>query len=246
MNYLLDPIATWTDFVYAAVLLGLLSVGTRWLVRRLNRGLYLQEADGPVRAFMRVFAQILAPIILVLLTAIFVAIWPVVHGVIVLLILLLGFPYLRDYAAGRILRFDSALELGRPLTAGPLEGTVAHFGLTGMYVQREEGRSRVSYANLLRDGYTVGADPNRGGLFELRIELSGEEKSLTHLHHLLVETPYVMPGFEVDAPGPISKDKGEQAQPHARLKVGVHRAEHLRYLVGRLTEAGYPTTTLTS
>ena len=249
MSDTLQTGVTWIDFVNVATVVVIVYLLTKLLQRRLARGLYLHEADGPVRAFVRIFALCLSPLSFLVLTALFVAVWPVVHGLVVLLVLGFARHDVRDYVAGRVLRFDRAVVEGRQLRSGSLNATISKFGLTALYLQRDDGRTRIGYRHLLRDGYTVAADPSQGGYFQLQVALHAvdsepdakknytvaerRERTARQLHRLLIDNPYVMSGFRIE------RHPADDEELVVDLDVGVHRAEHLRHLVAQLNEAGF-------
>ena len=73
-------LVTWSNFVTVAVVVGIVYAVLVALRRRLNRGLYLREADDTIRALLRIFLLVIDPVALMVLLAVFVAIWPFVHG----------------------------------------------------------------------------------------------------------------------------------------------------------------------
>ena len=246
---------TWTHFFYTFLAVALVYALARMLQGRLNRGLYLKDADGPIRSFIRVFLIVLNPLAILVLAAVFVAIWPLAHGLMLGLLILFGFRYIRDYVSGKILRFDRGMEQGRPVQTHLGKGTISNFGLTALYYQSEDGRSRVGYTDLLAHGYTVTGNSERGGYFRMEVfylenEASGEEISdskpllqpdqLTRkLTQTLVDNPYVKPDFQVTNPPNPSTDWSVE------ISVGLHRAEHLDHLVAQLLETGFRTSILT-
>ncbi len=239
---LFQAAVTWSTFISVTTAVAVVYVLLVLLRRRLDRGLYLREADGPVRAFLRIFLLLIDPLAVAVLMAVFVAIWPTLHGLILLLILAFGYPWIRDFVAGRVLQFDRGVKVGRQLETQGLHGTVAALGLTALYMQREEGRSRLSYLDVLRSGYTISGDPTRGGYFQLQVVLpegkdtddhSHGSTAIKELHNLLLDNPYVRPSFRLQLhPG----DTGERV---VDLNVGVLRAEHLQHLVAQLREQGF-------
>lgn len=252
---------SWPAFVLSCVLLGLLYLLVRYLSHTLASGLYLREADSVVRAFVRVFALLLDPLILLMLIALFVGTKPLIHGLTVLLVALFGFRQIRDYVSGRVLRFDDGVQVGRHLVFGQYSGVINAFGLTGLYLQRESGRTRLSYHELLKTGYSVAADPRRSAWYHLRIreqpvrvrgaeplKTSGKEQTYStevmqnrerlnqlsrQLRYILLENPYAQQGFRIE---PLA-DQSEG--PVVELDVGVYRAEHIQHLIWQLEEAGF-------
>jgi len=244
---------SWTHFFYTLLAVALIYALAKVLQGRLDRGLYLREADGPVRKFIRILIIILNPLAILVLAAIFVAIWPLAHGLMLGLMVLFGFRYIRDYVSGKILLFDHSMQKGRPLLTHLGKGTISSFGLTALYIQREDGRSRVGYTELLEKGYTVTGSTDRGGYFRLEVlpdkvfskEEEEEEKSSLisdqlsrKLVQALVDNPYVKPEFR------INKQLSSTGDWTIEVNVGLHRAEHLDHLVSQLIESGFRTSIL--
>ena len=244
---------------------GLISWGTFFLVvlgvsgvyaalavlrRRLERGLYLREADGRVRSFLRLFLLSYSPLGSVAILVAFVAVHPLLFGPGAALVIALAWRSIRDFVAGRVLRFDRAVSLGRKLTFGADTATVADFGLTGLYLEGEGGRARLPYTELLRGGYRVAGDPLRGGYFHVEVLLPddpaevdpkrarGADRELQRLRDHLVENPYVRAGFRLDRRGDRDPLTGAPSSL-VDVGVGVHRAAHLDHLLAQLREAGY-------
>ncbi len=238
-----DPsnLITWYNLGTVGIGLALLYGALRLLDSRIERGLYLQQADGLVRTIVRVALLAFEPISLLVMLALFVAIWPLVHGLIVALLVFVLYQYLRDFVAGRVFRFDRAVQLGRRLVGDHGRGTIAGFGTTGLYVQLEEGRSRIPYATLVRGGYTVTTDSERGGYFQLQIlipEGDTSPQALRTLRNVLVDSPYVRDGFDLES----HTEDGDHLVVDVNL--GVYSAEHVQYLTGQLQERGYTATLL--
>lgn len=245
---------SWTHFFYTLLAVAIIYALAKVLQGRLDRGLYLREADGPVRKFVRILIIILNPLAILVLAAIFVAIWPLAHGLILGLTILFGFRYIRDYVSGKILLFDNSMQKGRPVLTHQGKGTISSFGLTALYIQRQDGRARLGYTDLLEHGYTVTGSTERGGYFRLRIlsdpleDKDAEEekgKPILQLEQLsrkltqaLVDNPYVKPDFQV------TRSLSAAGEWTLEFSVGLHRAEHLEHLVAQLLESGFHTSIL--
>lgn len=226
-------LVTWSNFVTVAVVVGIVYAVLVALRRRLNRGLYLREADDTIRALLRIFLLVIDPVALMVLLAVFVAIWPFVHGMVAVLLLAFSWRHVHNYIAGRVLRFDRSVQVGRRLVSRNHSGVIETFGLTALYLHRDDGRRRASYATLLNEGYTVAGDPSRGGFYRLQVLLSDTQSSSEQLCYTLLDNPYVAPGFQLEA---HAADEDEQL---VEVSVGLHRAEHLTHLLEQLREAGY-------
>lgn len=256
----LSPALTWEGFSYVA--LALLSVYiVLWSLQyRLERGLYFRGIDSFVRRWVRVLILLLDPVFVLVIAGLFVAVWPAVHGLIVLLVLGFAFRPIREYVSGRVVRFDRATAIGHHLIMGPTRGVINGFGLTGMYLQQESGRTRIPYTTLLREGYTVATDPEVSAYYHLLITLQETDEDeeiargpddktearsrhrlgtddldamIRRLRNRLVESPYVRRGFT------IAPHAGGEMGQVLDLDVGLHRGDHVRHLIRQLRESGF-------
>ena len=168
------PALPWEAFWMYALLLGCAYAALKFAQRRLAAGgIYLEDADHAVRSALRVTLIVLDPLIVLTVIALFVAVWPTVHGIIVGLVLIFGFAAVRDYVAGYVVRFDHNARVGKHLIHSDAHGVVNGFGLTGLYLQQEEGRTRIAYHRLLREGYTVATDPGVPAYYHLLVTVPG-------------------------------------------------------------------------
>lgn len=255
------PALSWEQFAYIALNLLVVYTLLSLFQRRLDAGgLYLREADALVRSVLRVTLLILNPLILLILVGLFVGIWPLVHGAIALLVVAFAYQPLKEYIAGQIVRFDPGTIIGRHLIRSTQRGVINGFGLTGIYLQQEEGRTRIPYTQLLHEGYTVAIDPTVSAYYHLLITLRDEdpedasasegerpERQLRRrraedndidtmtrtLRNRLVESPYVRRGFT------IAPHAGGDGGNVLDLDVGLHRGDHVRHLIRQLREAGF-------
>ncbi len=255
----LAPLLSWEQFWSTGLTLVTIYVLLALLQRRLDSGLYLRDMDALVRASVRVTLLVLDPLILLVMLGLFVALWPAVHGTIVLLLVVFAYRPLKEYIAGRIVRFDPATTIGRHLIQRKSRGVINGFGLTGIYLQQEEGRTRIPYTELLHGGYTVAVDPEVSAYYHLLITLRDEAEDeddedesdadkaryrrrpetndldlmTRQLRNRLVESPYVRRGFS------IAPHAGGESGLVLDLDVGLHRGDHVRHLIRQLRESGF-------
>ncbi len=261
MNAWLEPTLDWDQFLSTALTLVTIYVLLALFQRRLEAGLYLRDVDSLARTSVRVILLALDPLILLVMLGLFVALRPGVHGIIVLLLLVFAYRPLKEYIAGRIVRFDPGTAIGRHLIQDPHRGVINGFGLTGIYLQQEEGRTRIPYTELLHTGYTVAVDPEVRAYYHLLVTLraapegegaEGEDDGASEktrqrrrpetndldlvtrqLRNRLVESPYVRRGFT------IAPHAGGEGGLTLDLDVGLHRGDHVRHLIRQLRESGF-------
>ena len=255
----LTPALTWEQFRYVGLCLVVVYVLLVFFQRKLETGLYLREVDTLVRRLVRIAILALDPLFLLTMVGLFVAVWPTVHGLIAVLVLAFAYRPIREYVAGRIVQFDRATAIGHHLIKGQVRGVINGFGLTGLYLQQEEGRARIPYTQLLQEGYTVAVDPEVSAYYHLLITLQEEpdeeeggaeataetararrraaaddlDEMIRRLRNRLVESPYVRRGFTI-----VPHAGGESGRV-LDLDVGLHRGDHVRHLIRQLREAGF-------
>lgn len=259
-DYFFPPALSWERFLYVGLSLLTIYVLLLLLQRRLERGLYLRGADTLVRRVVRVLLLALDPLFLLAVVGLFVAVWPAVHGLIALLVVGFAFRPIREYVSGRVVRFDRATAIGHHLIMMDSRGVINGFGITGLYLQQESGRTRIPYTTLLREGYTVATDPEVSAYFHLLITLQSAEDEeervgeaadraeerarriaavddldgmMRRLRNRLVESPYVRRGFTI-----VPHAGGEMGRT-LDLDVGLHRGDHVRHLIRQLRESGF-------
>ncbi len=264
----LAPALGWEDFWAYFLLLGFGYLLLKFVQLRLEAGgIYFAEADHAVRSVLRVTLLVLDPLMVLTLAALFVAVWPLLHGLIIGLIVLFAFRPIRDYVAGHVLRFDQHARIGKHLIHPQGRGVINDFGLTGLYVQQEDGRRRIAYHQLVSEGYTVAIDASVPAYYHLLISWAGSSsENLPELPGTAILPTFVgrRDKAKQAEPGPENLEemvqllrnrlvespyvrRGFAITPHASesgaqlldLDVGLHRGDHVRHLIRQLREAGF-------
>lgn len=185
---------TWGNFFIAALILLVFYFALQLADKMLRRTVSLsnyQAAAGRIVHNLLLVYELLA---LLVLGGVFVLINPLFNGLILALLVLAGFSQFRDYISGRIIQTNPALNIGARIKAGGLKGRVIGMGRLNLQLQAREGLHYVNYTRLLRDGYTLIAGEEVGGLYQLKIRAGNsdaKENQNQQLIDLLATAPYL-------------------------------------------------------
>lgn len=176
------------------------------------------------------------PIGLFLLTGAFILINPILHGILAIFLLLTGFSHLKNYISGRIILFETPNLQRKRIRTGKVEGTVALAGRLGLQVDTDEGLHSIYYAQVQTDGYTLLAGEEVGGVFQLYIEGTGEEKKVKNPVQLLDQlatAPYLDWNHKPELLHNFNQQEGVQ------VRIWVQEENHLYDLLSLIREWGY-------
>lgn len=194
MEYFFLHQFTWINFfVIGAGLLILF-----FLLRFFRRLLIITNAKSNIGSWVDNLASdlltLFEPVAIIMMGSIFIFINPPFHGLLVGLIVFVGYNHIRNYMSGRFIHLDRSVRKGKRLKTNGIEGVISRLGNLGLYLQTASGPHRVNYARLLENGYTLVSGEDMGGFCHLRISLAGEEKKqpgVQRFFDLLITTPYL-------------------------------------------------------
>jgi hypothetical protein len=236
MESLLSLQFSWTNFFTSALFLLVLFFALQFIDRLLKRTSFLSIWHSPVKKAVRYLLLLFEPIALSFLGGIFVLINPIFHGLLLVFLFLTAFTHLRNYIAGRVIQLDHQIDRGSQIRSGDIEGVVLEMGRLGVQIQTKEGLYRLTYVNLLRQGYTLISGEEIGGFYQLRIHPKDETSKIRHLQFLqnnFVTVPYLDRNHK---PELIALD--EQANK-LEARVLVREENHLYDLIALIKEWGY-------
>jgi len=227
----------WDDFFLAAFWLLLLYFALYILEevtqRRAASGRFqIQLKQWSHRVF--IVYELLA---IVILAGIFMLINPYLHGIILLILAIGSFTYLRSYISGRWIQYDNSITEGVEMKTADLQGVVLGMDRTKMRLQTSEGLHYLNYHQLLNDGYTLVSGDEIGGYYHLELSpqatLEGIKNHRLHLLDLFVMAPYVdwhhKPELFEDDDVPNTVD----------ARILLREESHLHELIALIREWGY-------
>lgn len=188
------------------------------------------------RRLLRSALFLYEPLAILAWSAFFVFINPALHSLLVGVLVLAGYPHIRNYVSGRLIRLGHAIVPGKKLRSGAVQGAVSKLGRLGLYLQADDGRHYLSYSHLWDDGYTLLSGEDVSGVFHLSVRRKEEEGSddvEVQLMDILATTPYLDWNHKPEwATGGAYDERFE-------LRVVLKQEAHLRELMQLLEELGY-------
>ena len=236
MNNFFKTDYNWGDFIGIAFLLLLFYVGLRILKLLLDRFNLLGSFQKRINEALYYLLLIYEPLAGLILASVFVMVAPRMNGLIVLLMLILGGGYFKNYLSGRFLKRNKSLVKGTRVAINDIEGVIYDAERFGIQLQTERGQHFLSYSKMLTDGYTVLGGERVGSIFHLKITADNTEKKINHKEYLmdrLASTPYLD-----RIQKPILEVSGKDSNSIDAL-IPVKEASHLADLRTLLNDWGY-------
>lgn len=236
MESILSVQFSWTYLLTTVVLLVGLFSALQFIDRLFEKVALMGTWQQPVHRVIRFLIVVFEPLAIIWIGGIFVLINPVFHGLLLALLFLSAFTFLRNYIAGRIIQMDHHIERGARLQAGIVEGVVLNISRLGIQLQTKEGLFKLSYTRLLDNGYTVLSGEQIGGFYHLRIRPKEAESKVRHQQHLqqlFVTTPFLDWSHKPELTALEDEEKRLEA------RVLVREENHLHDLMALIREWGY-------
>lgn len=227
---------SWTYLLTNIVLLLGLFFALQFIDRLFSKVAILGRMQQPVHRVIRFLILVFEPLAVIWVGGIFVLINPVFHGLLLALLFLSAFTFLRNYIAGRVIQMDPHIERGAQLRAGDTEGVVLDISRLGIQLQTKEGLYKLSYSQLLDRGYTIISGEQIGGFYHLQIRPKEKESKVRHLQHLqqlFVTTPYLDWSHKPELT--MLEDEAQKLE----ARVLVREENHLHDLMALIREWGY-------
>ncbi|MCO6493418.1 MAG: hypothetical protein J5I98_33670 [Phaeodactylibacter sp.] len=188
------------------------------------------------RRLLRGALLLFEPLAIMAWSAFFVFINPGLHALLLGVLVLGGYPHIRNYISGRMIRLGHAIAPGKKLRSSDVQGVVSKLGNLGLYLQADDGRHYLSYARLLADGYTLLSGEDVSGVYQLIVQPDGDETPdgfAVKLMDILATSPYLDWNHKPE----WIADGGLDNQ--FELRVVLKQEGHLRELRQLLKELGY-------
>jgi hypothetical protein len=227
----------WWQFLLSSLLL----LGLYCLLEFLNRVLtkynFLGKYQTNVKGLVMHSLLIFEAVALLILGSGFVLINPFYHGILVVIVLAVGFNHLKNYFSGRIVQFDKSVIEGKRLKTYNSHGVIFKKGRFGLKLRTHKGVQFVNYSRLISDGYTLLTGIEVGGFYELEIQPKSFELKkdyLIVLRDLLTTTPYLDLSHK-----PQLEKVGDGESRVILARVEVKEESHLQDLVTLIKEQDF-------
>ncbi len=144
------------------------------------------------------------PLAVIIFTLGFISINYITHSLLILIIGVFGFPYIRNYLSGLIFKSNPIVNEGALIKSVNLDGEINRLLILGMIVNTETGEQYVNYRSIEESGFTINS--NKSSLLRQSIYLktSLNKESILDLlfdNPILIfdEKPSLSDSSEVDA-----------------------------------------------
>jgi len=197
------------------------------LVRRRNKFIEFLER------WIKLFILIFEPVTIGIIASYFVLINPLYHGILMGLILLLGFNHLRNYFNGRIALLTKNIKIGQKLKIDERTGIVVAMDRLSFQLKTSNGIQTLGYSNLFQNGFMLLSGDEVGGYYNLVIDPIAENNSKNipeKVKDLLATAPYI------DHSLPIVLDPISDELSTVRTRIIVKEENHLSHLITLLRE----------
>ncbi|MFK7907967.1 MAG: hypothetical protein AB8B69_22740 [Chitinophagales bacterium] len=185
---------SWANFLTIAVVLFALYFLLQFIYQILERFNILGNFQKHLKKWIYHLLLVYEPLVLLILGSVFILVYPLFHGLLIGLLLLVGFPHVKNYMSGRIVQFDNAIDLGKQINTQGLKGMISSVGRSGLKLSTNKGLSFVSYSQLLTNGYLLESGEEIGGWYNLKISPAEPKEKVDYrlqLMDLLATTPYL-------------------------------------------------------
>ncbi len=190
----MDTQFSWGNFLTIALVLFALYFFLQFLHQILERFQIFGNWQKHFKKWIYHLLLIYEPLVVLILSSVFVLINPIFHGLLMGLLLLVGFSHIKNYMSGRIVQFDNAIGIDKRLTTNNLHGVISRIERLGLKLSTSKGLFFVSYSQLLADGYLLESGEEIGGLYQLKISPIDTKEKTDHIRQLmdlLATAPYL-------------------------------------------------------
>lgn len=175
--------------------------------------------------FLRRFRLLHVPFSFLILGSTFFLIFPRLHGYVLLFVIIVCFPLLRNYIIGKLLCFDEDFHTGKRILANGVSGVISRITGLGIYVMSDTGMQYFNYKNLQESGYSLRSDQDNNEYCYLNLTPKGNEaKQLSSqaLLYKLMSVPYLDNRYK---PTPMDLIDDNSLQIRVMIRKGNHRKE---------------------
>lgn len=224
---------TWVGFFSLILRLGLLFLLMYFAYKGAQRIGAPTSWQLKLRNGLKYVLLVFEPLVFLGLLSYWVLINPFYHGLIIGLLLIINFRHFKNYFSGRILLFNHSFRQGSRLKNQKMSGVVTKIERLGIRLQFDKGVHFISYADLLKEGFSLLDQKEKGGFFKLLINPlpDAPEMNTQQLVLALNESPYINWNYKPDIQ---AIDNSESSQWTAYITL--HQERHLNDVVQLLEE----------
>ncbi|WMX16363.1 MULTISPECIES: hypothetical protein [unclassified Aureispira] len=235
MSDLLKPHFTWMFFFGTVVFLLLFYGFLQFLKNQIPQLPATVKFKERLSRRLRYFLLLYELIFVVISVSIFMLIHPLWHGMIVLFLISITFPLMRDYMIGRFLCFDPEFQQGKRITVGEDTGVINKMNRLGIYVITNNGMKYINYMILQENGFSLLTDSLMQEYCDLNISANDKDTSNLSAEMLLYKlmgVPYLDSDYR---PTLITNNTNTDFQ----IRVLIRKGNHQQELINLIKDWGY-------
>ena len=166
----------------------------------------------------------------VIVGSIFLLINPLWHGILILFLVVITFPLIRNYVTGKLLCFDQDLHVGKTLITNEIRGVINKMNGLGIYIITNDGVYYSNYTSLQKNGFSLVLDSETNEYCYLNISSAdGQEINLNTLSFKLMAIPYLDASYP---PNFTDSNNSTMVQVKILIRSGKHRYEVIQLIEG--------------
>ncbi len=226
----------WGDLIFLTIILVLVYLLLLFFRKIVFSISILGGTRKIVQRFLDITLILYEPLFILVIVSVFVMIKPGVHGLIIGVILVMGYSHIRNYFHGRLFMSDKSLKAGRRIKITNQEGIITSMGRLGIQVRSDDGLHYLPYQILVTEGFVMSSGDKIGGYYHLSINEPKDELGKnyeTELSNILVSSPYVDGDHKPEIERSIISDGVID------VRLLVKEEQHLNDLIALLAEYGY-------
>jgi hypothetical protein len=181
--------------------------------------------------FIHKLLLIYEPVAVLIFTTALFLVDPFRHGLIILILLIVGFPSLKNYINGRLLLLGTSLSKATRIQTSTIKGAIIRWERLGLYLQTEDGLRHIPYSHLVEQGFTLISGERMGHLVDFNlIPEDSNNSSFEKLKGIIATCPYL---------DPTHKPNLMEMPDHVRASLILRDEMYLTDLIQVLAEWGW-------
>lgn len=227
----MEPLLDWVSFFWVCILLIILFIILKFVGEVTPYFIANTSFKRKIKKIINSVVETYKPLSILILLMSFVAINFVIHGLLLLVIGIIGFSHVKNYLQGILFKINPLVDLGSFINVGEFEGEIEDFLAFGFIINLSEGKRFISYKYVEEKGFFINQQDH--GILRKTVYIS-KEISANMVLDLLFENP--MLNFTQK---PIIRDMvGEKVQ---ELQFTLEKGVSMDSLISYLNQNNIPT-----
>lgn len=182
------PGINWLGFTLLAAILALVYVLSLWVLYMP----WIKTNLGTNHLLLRFFKYLYWPIATTILVVTFILIQPVYHGLIVLIILIFGWSYLKEILTGSFIKFSQLFKLDSKYKYGNQSGKLTELSMVGGHFKSPKGVQFLTYSQMLDARlFQVMGESSALDMTIICNNDGSDNFSINHIQDIIFDCPFV-------------------------------------------------------